>query len=99
MDLEVFDPSGFTELDNPLLYAPRLSDLNGKTIGELSNGDVWEANRTFPLIRQILRKRFPDVNFIPYTEFPMGGREIDIDDIGNIISSKGCDAVIGGNAA
>ena len=97
--LEVFDPSGFTESAKLSLYAPRLPDLNGKTICELSNGSGWEINRTFPLIRQLLKERFPDIRIIPYTEFPSGVHEIDIDDIGNVITAKGCDAVIGGNAA
>ena len=97
--LEVFDPSGFTESAKPSLYAPRLPDLNGKTICELSNGSGWEINRTFPLIRQLLSARFPAIRIIPYAEFPSGVHEIDIDDIGNVITAKGCDAVIGGNAA
>ena len=97
--LEVFDPSGFTESAKPSLYAPRLPDLNGKTICELSNGSGWEINRTFPLIRQLLKERFPAIRIIPYAEFSSGVHEIDIDDIGDIITEKGCDAVIGGNAA
>jgi len=97
--LEVFDPSGFTESAKPSLYASRLLDLNGKTICELSNGSGWEINRTFPLIRQLLSERFPNIRIIPYTEFPSGVQEIDVDDIGNIVMIKGCDAVIGGNAA
>ena len=80
-------------------YAPRLSDLSGKTICELSNGKAWEVDRTFPLIRQMLKERFPDIKIVPYTEFPVGVREIDIDDIGDLVAAKGCDAVIGGNAA
>jgi hypothetical protein len=51
------------------------------------------------LIRQLLSERFPDIRIIPYTEFPSGVQEIDVDDIGNIVNTKGCDAVIGGNAA
>ena len=99
MNLEVFDPSGFTESAELSLYAPRLSDLSGKTICELSNGEIWEVDRTFPLIRQMLRKQFPDIKLVPYTEFPAGVREIDIDDIANMVAARGCDAVIGGNAA
>jgi hypothetical protein len=97
--LEVFDPSGFNESAKPSPYAPRLLELNGKTICELSNGSGWEINRTFPLIRQLLSERFPDIRIIPYTEFPSGVQEIGVDDIGNIVNTKGCDAVIGGNAA
>jgi hypothetical protein len=97
--LEVFDPSGFNASAKTSPYAPRLLDLNGKTVCELSNGSGWEINRTFPMIRELLSERFPDIRIIPYTEFPSGVQEIDVDDIGNIVNKKGCDAVIGGNAA
>ena len=93
--LEVFDPCGSVEVTTP--HAPRLSDLNGKTIGELSNGR-YEYERTFPLIRELLQKQFPTVKIIPYTEFPVGVDRIDTDEIGKIVKSKGCDAVIVGNA-
>jgi hypothetical protein len=101
MRLEVFDPSGFSESTEPSLYAPRLPNLNCKTIGEISNGEHggWEVDRTFPLIRQSLKKRFPDIKLIPYTEFPSGVSGIDVDNIGDIVAAKSCDAVIGGNAA
>ncbi len=95
--LEVFNPSGI-EPEQMFPYAPRLSNLNGKTIGEVSDG-AWEDNRTFPLIRQMLKERFPDIKIVPYTEFPVGIRDIDIDNIGDLVAAKGCDAVIGGNSA
>ncbi len=98
---EVFDPSGFAESTEPSLYAPRLPDLNGKTVGEISNGEHggWEVDRTFALIRESLKKRYPDIKIIPYTEFPSGVGNIDVDNIGDIVAARGCDAVIGGNAA
>ncbi len=49
------------------LHAPRLADLNGKTICELSN-DNWEWQRTFPVIRELLQRQFPTAKIIPYTE-------------------------------
>jgi hypothetical protein len=78
-----------------------LSDLNGKIIGEISNGEHggWEVDRTFALIRQQLQERYPDIKIIPYTEFPSGVSGIDVDNIGDIAAAKGCNAVIGGNAA
>ena len=94
--LEVFNPCGAVGTTK-LHHAPRLPELSGKTVCELSNG-LWEDNRTFPLIRELLRKQFPDTNFVPYTEFPVGHVKIDVDDIGEIIAKKGCQAVIGGNA-
>ncbi len=60
--LEVYDPTGTIEMTE--LYAPRLADLSGKTICELSDL-TWEDHRTFPLIRELLQKRFPDVKIIP----------------------------------
>jgi len=94
--MNVYNPGGFTEIINS--HAERLDTLNGKTIGELSDG-AYEADRTFPVIRRLLQERFPRMKIIPYTEFPVGMAEIDIEGIEEIIIGKGCDAVIVGNAA
>jgi hypothetical protein len=51
------------------------------------------------LISESLKKRFPDIKIIPFTEFPSGVAGIDADNIGDVVAVKGCDAVIGGNAA
>jgi hypothetical protein len=94
--LEVFNPTGLIEVNQ--VHAPRLDDLHGKTICELSN-NAWEADRTFPLIRRLLKERFPDATLIPYTEFPLGSVNIDTDKIGHLVKEKGGQAVITGNAA
>jgi hypothetical protein len=97
--IEVYDPTGAVEVSQ--LHAPRLADLHGKTICELSDG-TWEDNRTFPLIRELLQKQFPTARFIPYTEFPYGkgGGVYLIDDnkVADMVKKKGCQAVIVGNA-
>jgi hypothetical protein len=93
--LQVYDPTGAIEVTQ--LFAPRLADLHGKTICEVSNAS-WEDNRTFPLIRELLQRQFPTAKIIPYTEFPMGIAPIDIDKIGDIVKAKGCQAAILGNA-
>lgn len=99
MQLELFDPRGFALDANKYQYAPRLIDLNGKTIGEISNR-IWESDRIFPLIRELLKKRFPEIRFVPYTELPSGLDNIqDNDEIGEIVAAKGCDAVIGACSA
>lgn len=93
--LNLYDPTGVTEITQ--LFSPRLADLNGKTICELSD-DQWEDYRTFPVIRELLQKKFPTVKIIPYTEFPSGQAKIDVDGIGELVKTKGCQAVIVGNA-
>jgi hypothetical protein len=94
--LEVHNPSGSTDIK--YVHAPRLETLNGKTIGEITNG-LWQYQRTFPLIREMLQKRFPEVSIVPYTEFPEGVHNIDVGNIGEVVKEKGCDGVIIGNAA
>jgi len=95
--IEVYNPTGAVQKVTNL-HAERLTDLAGKTIGELSNG-WWEANRTFPLIRSLLQKQVPGLKIIPYTELPFGTRLMDVAEIGDIVRGKGCDAVIVGNSA
>lgn len=94
--LKVYDPTG--AIDVTQLFAPRLTDLHNKTICELSNG-LWEHDRMFPLIRELLQRQFPTAKIIPYNEFPVGSTKIDVDDIGDILKRKGGQAVIVGNAA
>lgn len=95
--IEVFDPTGAFEITR--IHAPRLKDLHGKTIGEISNS-IWETDRTFPLIREELLKRFPTAKIIPYNEL-VGTRAQceDLDYVARAVKEKGCDAVIAGNAS
>ena len=95
VSLEVYDPTGMVE--RTVCHAPRLADLSGKTICELSDLQ-WEDYRTFPQIRELLQKRFPDAKIIPYTEFP-GAYGVDAEALAKLIKEKGCEAVIVGNAA
>ena len=95
ISLEVYDPTGIIESTEQ--HARRLPDLNGKTICELANY-LWEYDRIFPVIRDLLKKRFPDVNIIPYTEFPRQ-HGIDADALAKLLKEKGCDGAIVGNAA
>ena len=95
ISLEVYDPTGTTEVAEH--HASRLADLSGKTICELSDR-VWEDFRTFPLIRELLQRQFPDAKIIPYTELPNTyGVEAEV--LSQALKDKGCDAVIVGNAA
>jgi hypothetical protein len=95
----VDDPSGAFEVTQ--LHAPRLADLHGKTICELSNYS-WEADRTLSVIRELLQRQFPTAEIIPYTEFfnTHGPRELEMQNlIPELLHQKGCHAVISGNAA
>ncbi|MFC1861813.1 hypothetical protein ACFLT4_05815 [Chloroflexota bacterium] len=94
--LELYDPTGTIEIIQ--LHAPRLADLRGKTICELSYYK-WETVRTFPAIRELLLKRFPDVKIIPYSEFPVLSIYQDETALRQLLSEKGCEGVIVGNAA
>jgi len=48
--------------------APRVPDLNGKTICELWDV-IFRGETIYPLVREHLRKRFPEVRFVSYEEF------------------------------
>jgi hypothetical protein len=98
LKFEVFVPAGSGHDSDKYPYARRLEDLNGKTIGEISNR-LWASDRIFPFIRELLKQRFPDIRFVPYTEFPSGSdRIMDNEDLGELLLAKGCDAVIGSSA-
>ena len=49
------------------LTAPRIPDLNGKTIIELWDV-IFRGETIYPLVREHIRKRFPRVKFIEYSE-------------------------------
>jgi hypothetical protein len=91
----VYDPTGAMNIDQ--LFSPRLADLNGKTICEVGDA-IWQDDRTFPYLRELLKKQYPTIKIIPYTEFPWGSANIDVANIGKLLKAKGCDGAILGNA-
>ena len=95
--LEVLKP--FTEKPTTVKNASRLDTLNGKTICEVAGG--WRSDITFPVIRDVIQKRFPNVKFIPHTELPpcpnSFAYEALFDKIVESIKEKRCDAVLLGN--
>lgn len=82
--------------------APRLPDLNGKTICELWDV-IFRGETIYPLVREHIRARFPKVKFVDYTHFGnfYGAREED--DIAERLPAKlkahKADAVIVGIGA
>lgn len=98
--LKVYNPTGAFEVTQT--FSPRLEDLNGKTICELSN-DSWEHNRTFPVITQLLQRLFPTAKIVDYNQLPSGMTTvstagIDSDSTAAAVKAAGCQAVIVGNA-
>ncbi|MFH1651183.1 MAG: hypothetical protein ABID87_03650 [Chloroflexota bacterium] len=99
-DFEVISPvSGATAATGQAVSAPRLETLNGKTICEAYN-DMFRGERTFPGIRELLKKRYPDARFVPYDELPYLGVvsiEEGLKELPGALKKKGCDALIAGN--
>lgn len=79
VSIEVYNPIGIIETVNS--HAPRLNTLGGKTLCEMTNG-MYEYQRMFPFIRELLQERFSDIKIVPYTEFPIGMTPIDVEGIG-----------------
>ena len=85
--------------------APRLADLNGKTVAEVWNG-VFKGDMAFPIVRKLLKQRYPGITIIPYTEFyhlpgsdmPAHQRAL-TQEIVEQARAKGADAVITGMGA
>ena len=76
----------------------RLDTLEGKTICELWN-DLYRGDMIFPMLEELLSKRYPGVKFVSYKEFGLThGTEEDatIAALADNLSQKGCDAVISG---
>jgi hypothetical protein len=101
---EVVSPLGIDALARQRA-APRLASLDGKKIGEVWNG-VFKGDATFPLLRAALTARFPDLRFVPFTQFPHvpgadnpAAQRERARAIAALAKDAGCDAVIAGNGA
>jgi len=81
--------------------APRLPDLNGKTICELWDV-IFRGETIYPLVRDYIRQRFPGVRFVSYEEFGNfhGAREAQVSaQIPDRLRAHKADAVIVGIGA
>ena len=81
--------------------APRVSDLRGKTICELYD-DLFRGDEIFPLVRNLLQKRYPGAKIVDYTMFGnIHGHEVAkvIATLPEQLHSHGCNAVISGVGA
>jgi hypothetical protein len=79
--------------------AARVPDLTGKTVGEVWNG-YFRGDVLFPVMRQLLEKRYPGVKIVPYTELPVLNPTGNTDELcarlKEALARTGCDAVIAG---
>src|ERR1035437_4856318 len=102
--LRVVSPSGEQLASSAGAATSSLDTLNGKTIGEVWNGS-FEGQVSFPIIRELLKKRFPGVKVIPYSEFPLfpvtslspQRKAENLEALRVALAAKKCDAVITGN--
>jgi len=100
--LSVISPIGAEAVEQKNL-AKRLDTLNGKVVAEVWNED-FKGDIMFPIYRELLKERFPDVKIIPYTDVPYASlkgtpsyqRKV-LDEIIHVLREKGADAVITGN--
>ena len=98
---EVLSPLGGAVLDKRVSVR-RLDTLAGKTVCEVSNGVMFRADETFPMMRDILKSRYPDLTIVPYTDVPTIELQSLVPetkagvlaDLRAALTAKRCDAVI-----
>ena len=81
--------------------APRIADLNGKTVCELWDA-ILRGDEIYPLVRAHIRARFPDVRFVGYEAFGNfhGAREREVTaELPAKLRAHGADAAIVGVGA
>jgi hypothetical protein len=101
--LEVMVPSGEQVVKKRNL-SPRLDTLENKTICEVWNSGFL-GETSFPIIREMLQKRFPGVKIIPYDELPRTpiiafspkNKMATLEGVRVALKERGCDALITGN--
>ncbi len=83
--------------------APRLDTLAGKTVCMVWN-NAFKADVTLPVIAEALKKQYPGVKIVPYTDMPNaflpeppGTPRKQSEALQALYKEKGCNAVISGN--
>ncbi len=74
----------------------RIDDLSGKVVGELWDY-LFRGEEIFPILREQLAQRFPDIKFVPYDVFgnvhgPQ--QRALVADVPKLLKENGCNAVI-----
>ncbi len=93
VSLKIYNPTGALSVKQT--FAPRLTDLNGKTVCQM--GESWESDRTFPLMTTLLTKQFPTIKIVDDTKMPRWTANPD-QKLVDAVKAAGCQAVIIGNA-
>jgi hypothetical protein len=96
-DYQTVWPLGKLAYQNVVLK-PRIADLNGKTICELSD-NIFRGEEIFPIVREVLRQKYPGIKFVEYTRFgnTHGATEAEvIRALPAMLREYGCDGVISG---
>ena len=81
-----------------LSLAPRVLDLRGKTICELSDW-LFRVEEVFPIIRELLQKQYSGIKFVGYTTFgnTHGPKESEVlAALPELLRKHRCDVVISG---
>lgn len=83
--------------------APRMDTLAGKTVCMVWNS-AFKSHVTLPVIGEALKKRYPGVKIVPYTDMPNaflpeppGTPRKQSEALQALYKEKGCNAVISGN--
>jgi hypothetical protein len=90
-------PLGKT-LAQPVKLVPRITDFGEKTICEISDYG-FRSEEIFPIVRELLRQRYPGIKFVEYTNFGNTHGPDETDVIASLpekLRAYGCDAVISG---
>ena len=81
--------------------APGLTDLNGKTVGELWDW-AFRGDQMYSILNEELRKRYPGIKIVEHTALGsthgVGARQY-VADLPELLRQQGCDAVISGVGA
>lgn len=97
---EVVWPLGKAATD-PITLSPPVSDLSGKKVGELWDW-LFKGDQMFSVVRERLRARYPDINFVDYNVFgnTHGRKEREIiAALPDLLRTQGCEVVISGVGA
>ncbi len=99
---QVMSPLGDTTV-KMITMVPRLNTLAGKTVCTIWTG-AFKSDVTLPVIAELLKKNYPDIKIVPYTEFPKSqtpeapGTPLTASlALQAALKEKGCNAVISGN--